>query len=104
MKVWLRGNSVVISVSGVEIDGEPVTDATVTAMLLGGNGNPVPGESWPVALNYDNGEYTATVSHEVEVDLHQKYTLVVDLERGGTVGQRRCAVWVSEQCGESGCC
>lgn len=98
MKVWLQGNSVTISVSGVEIDGQAVTDANVRATLEDMDGVPVEGESWPVSLNYDDGEYRATVSPDVEVDLYTKYRLVIDLERAGTVGKRVCSVWVTEGC------
>jgi len=73
-----------LGVEGVrDIDGDPVTNATVEATMLDRDGNEVAGTSWPVALTHDTaGNYYVTLDADLDIKAHKRYIIEITATSG----------------------
>lgn len=71
-------------------DEDFVTDAEVSATLLDADGEEIAGQTWPVTLDYvadSEGDYTASLSADLDVDEDDEGTIVVDFTSGSKTGR-----------------
>ena len=88
------GNSNVIEVQGLQnsVDSTYQNAATVRVTLTDLNGTQLTGETWPKTLAYvsaSNGSYRATLSHEVDMEIGQRYLYDITAEQSGSVARWR---------------
>lgn len=88
MDVLLVGNDQTIRVSGVQDSqsGDYLNDITVEVWLKERDGTPVPGETWPITLQYvadSNGDYLGNIEDGVELVANRKYLVEIRAEAPG---------------------
>lgn len=87
MDVLLIGNDQTLLVQSVtdEITGSYINDATVTASLRQMNTTAVPGQSWPLTLDYvaaSNGNYRGNLENDLEIREGLKYIVEITIVSG----------------------
>lgn len=61
-----------------DIDGSPVTNATVEAVIYDRLGNEIAGQSWPLLLTHDSdGNYYGTLESDIDVDVGKRYEVEI---------------------------
>lgn len=88
------GNSSVIEVQGLQnsVDETYQNSATVTCTLTDLAGASLAGETWPKTMVYvaaSNGNYRATLSHEIAMVVGSSYLYDITAVQGGSVARWR---------------
>lgn len=88
------GNSTVIEVQGLQnsVDETYQNAATVTCTLTDLAGASLAGETWPKTMVYvaaSNGNYRATLSHEIAMVVGSRYLYDITAVQSGSVARWR---------------
>lgn len=88
------GNSNVIELQGLQnsVSDAYQNAATVTVTLTDLDGVELDGETWPKTLAYvtdSNGNYRATLSHEIAMAIGQRYLYDIAATQDGSVARWR---------------
>lgn len=76
----LKSTSMRLTLSGlVDINGDPVTNATVTATIFDRTGqDEIGGTSWPITLAHDSGgDYFNTLDYDLDIRIGKRYVVEI---------------------------